>query len=102
MDENFLQQKAEAVENAGIAHYGPDDWKKLVGAVSRGNPNSAEAFKQAVGSGAAPDVIAVTIGAAGQEFLLTAADNGDKSAEQQYNQIRERRRQEHRNLKGRR
>jgi hypothetical protein len=93
-----LENRAAQVEREGQARFG-DGWPKLVNAISRANPGGVapESMRQVLAQPNAADVIA----AAGRDFLIDAATNGDRQSERDYSEIREKERAAHRRLKGR-
>ena len=78
-----LESRAAAVERDGQARFG-DGWPKLVNAIARANPNgiAPESLRQVLAQPNAADVIA----AAGRDFLIDAATNGDRQSERDYSE----------------
>ena len=70
-----LENRAAQVEREGQARYG-DGWPKLMNAIGRANPNgiAPESLRQVLAQPNAADVIA----AAGRDFLIDAATNGER------------------------
>jgi hypothetical protein len=93
-----LENRAVQIDREGQTRYG-DSWPKLMNAISRANPNgiAPESLRQVLAQPNAADVIA----AAGRDFLIDAATNGDRQSEREYSEIREKERTAHRRLKGR-
>lgn len=97
MDEN-LKKQVDAAEATGKTRYG-DDWTTAMGVLRDGIPggipeaNMKEVLK-------APDPAGVLYNAA-KEMLIAKADEGDRTAESMYSEIRHREREAYRRSRGR-